>query len=219
LLSDEVASAIGQFGLIPVVELTDEDIAVPLFKTLSGAGLPVAEVTLRTPGAMEALGRVCSAFPGSLVGAGTVCSVAQAASAIAAGARFIVSPFTDQAIVRYCTERDILVMPGVCTPTEVHSATGAGASVLKFFPAGPMGGAAALNAFRGPFPGARFVPTGGVNSDNLADYLVLPSVLACAGTWLVAAPLLKAGDLAEVERLTMKAVAIVASARATRAHE
>lgn len=200
-------------GIVPVVELAEVAHAEPMFEALSAAGLPVAEVTLRTVEGLEAIRRLAAAFPGSMVGAGTVRSKEDAARVIDAGASFVVSPGTDTDVVSFCAQQDILVMPGVCTPTEVQAALRAGAQVLKFFPAEPSGGVPFLRALCAPFRDVHFVPTGGINPGNLADYLKVPQVDACGGSWMVPPSLLAAGNFAQVGALAAEAVAIVAEVR------
>lgn len=200
-------------GIIPVVEISDLGQAEPLYEALCAGGLPAAEITLRTAVGLEAIELLVASHPDGFIGAGTVRSVADAARALDAGARFVVSPGTDAQLIGYCREKDVLVMPGVCTPTEILAALGAGAELLKFFPAEASGGTAFLKALAGPFRDVRFVPTGGINAANLASYLALPQVPACGGSWMVAPALLEAGDFARVRQLTAQAVGIVASLR------
>lgn len=202
-----------ELGLLPVVELPALELARPLFEALSAAGLPAAEITLRTPVGLEALKLLAQAYPEGFIGAGTVRDAEQAAQVIDAGARFVVSPGTDLEVVQLCREQGALVMPGVCTPTEVMSALKAGARLLKFFPAEASGGVGFLKALAGPFPDVQFVPTGGVNAANLAAYLALPQVVACGGSWMVPARLLEAGDFGQVQDLAAQAVGIIAQAR------
>lgn len=202
-----------EFGILPVVELRDAKQAQPLFEALSAGGLPAAEVTLRTSAGLEAIGLLAEAYPEGFIGAGTVRSAEDAVRVIDAGARFVVSPGTDSDVVRLCCERDVLAMPGVCTPTEVQAALKDGAALLKFFPAEVSGGVAFLKALAGPFADVRFVPTGGINAGNLAAYLALAQVAACGGSWMVAPRLLAEGDFAEVQALAAHAVAIVAESR------
>jgi len=201
------------YGVIPVVELHDAGQAEDLFSSLSEAGLPVAEITLRTPAGAPALERLVERHPEALLGAGTVRSVADARRVIAMGAAFVVSPGTDRDVIACCLEHDVLVLPGVCTPTEVHSALRAGARLLKFFPAEAAGGVAYLKALAGPFGEVSFVPTGGVSAANLADYLKLPQVAACGGSWMVAPDLLAGRSFVEVGRLARDALGVVEAVR------
>jgi len=196
-----------------VVELPDVEGAEPLFGALCSGGLPAAEITLRTPAALEAIKCLAKAHPEDLIGAGTVLSTDDAARVIDAGASFVVSPVTDVEVLRLCHQRGVPVIPGVCTPTEVNTAIRAGAQLLKFFPAEASGGVAFLKALAGPFRAARFVPTGGITAANLASYLALPQVAACGGSWMVAPPLLAARDYNRVAALAAQARAAVREAR------
>ena len=205
---------VGEFGILPVVELADLEQAEPLFEALLAGGLPAAEITLRTAAGLGAIRVLVDAYPTGFIGAGTVRTTEDAARVIDAGARFVVCPGTDPEIVAFCCEREILVMPGVCTPSEIQAALRAGAApLLKFFPAEPSGGVSFLKALAGPFGEVRFVPTGGINAGNLAAYLSLPQVAACGGSWMVTKALLTAGDFGRIRDLTAEAVGIVAAAR------
>ncbi len=215
-LAPSVAGSIARLrdlGILPVVELVDLSQAEPLFEALCAGGLPAAEVTLRTPAGLEAIGVLARAYPDGFIGAGTVRSTADAARVIDAGARFVVSPGTDPEVVAFCCERGVLVMPGVCTPTEVQAALRAGATLLKLFPAEASGGTSFLKALAGPFREVSFVPTGGISAANLASYLKLPQVAACGGSWMVAPVLLAEACFSKVRELAAEAVGIVAEAR------
>jgi 2-dehydro-3-deoxyphosphogluconate aldolase/(4S)-4-hydroxy-2-oxoglutarate aldolase len=209
----ESIARVRHFGILPVVEISAVEHALPLFEALSAGGLPVAEVTMRTPVALEAVSVLTRAHPDAFIGVGTVRTEQDAARALDAGARFVVSPGTSAEVVRLCNERGTLVMPGTCTPTEVQAALAAGAQLLKFFPAEASGGVGFLKALAGPFRDVSFVPTGGVNAANLAGYLALPQVAACGGSWMVAPRLLADGDFEQVRALTAEAVQVVAEAR------
>ncbi|GAA1613220.1 bifunctional 4-hydroxy-2-oxoglutarate aldolase/2-dehydro-3-deoxy-phosphogluconate aldolase [Catellatospora bangladeshensis] len=192
--------------LLPVVILPDAAAAEPLAAALTSGGLRSIEVTLRTPAAIDAIKRLAASSE-LLVGAGTVLTPDQAERAVEAGARYVVCPGFSAAVVRRCQELDVPVFPGVATPTEIQMALEAGLTAVKFFPAEQLGGAPMVKALSAPFPGMRFVPTGGVTTANLGAYLSVPAVLAVGGTWMVAADLLKAGDYAEITRRTAAAVA------------
>ncbi len=208
-----VLSRLRSAGVLPVVELPSPDVAVPLAETLRGAGLEVIEFTFRTDGAAEAIAAVRRACPDVLVGAGTVLTLAQLEAAIDSGARFIASPGFSPLIVERSLAAQVLPLPGVCTPTEILMALEAGLEALKFFPAEQAGGVAYLRSLAGPFRTTRFVPTGGISAANLGDYLAVPSVLACGGTWFVLKELLAAGDFATVARLASEAVRVVKEVR------
>jgi 2-dehydro-3-deoxyphosphogluconate aldolase/(4S)-4-hydroxy-2-oxoglutarate aldolase len=201
-------------GVTPVVELPSFDQAAPLAEALLRGGLDVVEVTLRSNAGLHAIELLRSAYPELLVGGGTVRTVADAARVLDAGAEFVVSPSTSQAVIELCRSRGITALPGACTPTEIDVAMAAGAEAIKFFPAEAMGGVAFLKALAGPFRDVSFVPTGGIGPGNLADYLRLPSVVACGGSWMVTRALLTSGSFDQVEELARGALAIVADVRA-----
>lgn len=200
--------------MVPVVKLPDAGCAEGLGRALIAGGLPCVEVTFRSAAAEASIG-IMSAMPGLLVGAGTIRSVEQARAAKRAGARFVVSPGLREDVVRYCIDEGMAVAPGVCTPGEIERALDAGAKVLKFFPAENFGGIGTLKAFGAVYPDVPFMPTGGVNADNLAQYLALDNVLCCGGSWLAETKLLSEGRFDEIERRSRHA-ATIASARAAR---
>jgi 2-dehydro-3-deoxyphosphogluconate aldolase / (4S)-4-hydroxy-2-oxoglutarate aldolase len=197
--------AVLSFGIVPVVVLEELDAAVPVAAALAEGGLPVAEVTFRTAVAADAIARI-AAETDVLVGAGTVVRPEQVDEAVAAGAQFIVTPGLSARVIERCRELDVLVIPGVATATEVIAALDLRLDLLKLFPAEAAGGVALLKALRGPFPGVRFVPTGGIGPANAAAYLALPSVPAVGGSWMVAPELVAARDFAAVTRLTREAL-------------
>jgi 2-dehydro-3-deoxyphosphogluconate aldolase/(4S)-4-hydroxy-2-oxoglutarate aldolase len=212
-MSDATAR-IEDIGIVPVIVLDDPDLAAPLADALAGGGLPCAEVTFRTPRAVEAL-TTMARDPRLLVGAGTVLTAGQVDAAVRAGAAYIVSPGYSREVVRACQDRGVPVIPGVATPTEIQMALQDGITLVKFFPAEAIGGPRTLSAMAAPFPGLRFIPTGGISPDNLQDYLMLPSVAAVAGTWMTSAGLISGHRWADVRRLAAEAVAAVASCRPT----
>jgi 2-dehydro-3-deoxyphosphogluconate aldolase / (4S)-4-hydroxy-2-oxoglutarate aldolase len=183
--------------ILPVVVTDRPADAAPLAEALVGGGLSCAEVTLRTPLALEVI-RALAGRADLVVGAGTVLDPRQAIAAIDAGARFIVSPGLDLDILTVCRARGVLALPGVATASEIQAARRAGIDVLKFFPAEALGGVRTIDALAGPFGGVRFVPTGGVHGENAAAYLARPAVLAVGGSWMVPASLLRDGDWEEV---------------------
>ncbi|MEV6923304.1 bifunctional 4-hydroxy-2-oxoglutarate aldolase/2-dehydro-3-deoxy-phosphogluconate aldolase [Dactylosporangium sp. NPDC051485] len=206
-----VASAIGTSRLLPVVVLDDARDADPLAAALVQGGLHSVEVTFRTDAAVDAI-RVMSGHPEVLVGAGTVLTPAQVDQAVEAGARFIVSPGFGPAVVRHCQQLGVPVFPGAATATEIQMALDAGLDTVKFFPAEQLGGIGMIKSLAAPFRSLRFIPTGGVNTHNLADYLSHPAVLAVGGTWMVAPDLIAARRWDEV---TARTAAAVAAARPT----
>lgn len=204
---------ISQFGLVPVVVLEDEKYALPLAKALVEGGLPVAEVTFRTAAAEASIKKMCEVYPDMVVGAGTVLSVEQVEKAVAAGAKFIVSPGYDEEIVNYCLEKDIPIYPGTVTPSDLSKAVKKGLSVVKFFPAEQYGGVNTIKALAAPFTTVKFMPTGGVNAKNLKDYLSCNKIVACGGSWMVKGDLIKAQEFEKIKELTREAVALVKEIR------
>jgi 2-dehydro-3-deoxyphosphogluconate aldolase/(4S)-4-hydroxy-2-oxoglutarate aldolase len=167
----------------------------------------VAEVTFRTAAAAESI-RAMVARGDMLVGAGTVLTPGQVDQAVEAGASYIVSPGLSRAVVERCREREVTVLPGAVTATEIQAALELGVTTLKFFPAATSGGAPAIAALTGPFGDVRFVPTGGIGPSNLADYLSVPAVAAVGGSWMVPRDRVKSGDFASIQQLTAEAVAM-----------
>jgi 2-dehydro-3-deoxyphosphogluconate aldolase/(4S)-4-hydroxy-2-oxoglutarate aldolase len=204
---------LSELRVIPVVEIPRADDAVPLARALLEAGLPCAEITFRTEWAAEAIAAIAAEVPEVTVGAGTVLSVAQAERALGAGARFLVAPGYDPAVVAFAAEAGVPMLPGVCTPTEITVAQSQGFSVLKFFPAEAAGGVAYLRAIAAPYRDVRFVPTGGISADNLAAYLEVPQTIACGGSWMVKKDLIAAGEFARIRDLCAAAVAIARRVR------
>ena len=193
--------------LLPVVVIDDALDADPLATALVAGGLPAAEVTFRTEAAAAAI-RAMSSRGDVLVGAGTVLSPVQVDQAVAAGAGFVVSPGLSRAVVERCREHGVPALPGAVTATEVQSALELGLDVVKFFPAEPSGGAAAIAALAAPFAGVGFVPTGGIGPGNLHEYLELPSVVAVGGSWMVPREAVRARHFAAIARLTAEAAAV-----------
>lgn len=210
---DLVIEKIKEMGVVPVVAIENAADAPRLGAALSAGGLPCAEITFRTAAAPEAIRLMAAECPGVLVGAGTILSVEQAKTAVANGARFIVTPGFDDSVVDWCLANEVPITPGVMTPTEINMALNKGLRVLKFFPAEAAGGIKTLKAIGGPYGEVKFIPTGGISPNNLADYLALPSVVACGGSWLVKKTLIASGDFNAITRLTQQAVAIVEEVR------
>jgi 2-dehydro-3-deoxyphosphogluconate aldolase/(4S)-4-hydroxy-2-oxoglutarate aldolase len=209
--SQVVLQALERARVVPLITLGDANAAGPLGQALAAAGLPLAEVALRTPAAGDALRRLAS-DPGLLIGAGTVITADQAESAAGAGARFIVSPGFSPAVVRRCRELGLLAIPGIATPSELQAACEAGLWLVKFFPAEPMGGTRTLQALAAAYPHVRFLPSGGITAANLASYLHRPEVLAVSGSWMVPEKAVLAGDFAAVTRLGTQARSIASLA-------
>lgn len=208
----DIVSQLRQLRLVPVITIHDAGDAAPLAQALTEGGLSCAEVTFRTAGAPEALRRMADADPDLLVGAGTVLTVEQAREARQAGAKFIVSPGFSPVVVDYCLENDIPIFPGVCTPTEIEAALHKGLRVLKFFPAEPAGGIPFLKAISAPYGMVEFMPTGGVNTANIAQYLALKNVVACGGSWMAPPDWIAAKQFGRIREETAKAVQAVRNA-------
>ncbi|NJN19666.1 MAG: bifunctional 4-hydroxy-2-oxoglutarate aldolase/2-dehydro-3-deoxy-phosphogluconate aldolase [Oscillochloris sp.] len=208
----DIFATLEQIGVVPVITIERADAALPLARALHAGGIPCAEITFRTAAATAAIARIAGALPDMLVGAGTVLTVAQAEQAVAAGARFLVSPGFAPALAAWCRTRSIPLLPGVATPTEVMQALDYDLRVLKFFPAEEAGGVAMLRALAGPFAQVRFVPTGGISPANLRDYLALPNVIACGGSWMAGSRLINTGQWAEITSLAAQARELVDAA-------
>jgi 2-dehydro-3-deoxyphosphogluconate aldolase/(4S)-4-hydroxy-2-oxoglutarate aldolase len=197
--------------LVPVIVIDAAADAVPLARALAAGGLPCAEVTFRTAQAGQALERMSAECPEVLVGAGTVLTAAQAASARKAGAKFIVAPGFGPAVVDYCVEHDIPVFPGVATPTEIEAALTKGLSVMKFFPAEPLGGVNYLKAMSAPYGKIEFMPTGGISPANVGSYLALKNVVACGGSWMAPQDWIAAKQFDRIRDAVASAVAAVST--------
>jgi 2-dehydro-3-deoxyphosphogluconate aldolase/(4S)-4-hydroxy-2-oxoglutarate aldolase len=214
--SEKTVKALEKFsevGIIPVVVLNDAKNAEPLGKALMEGGLPAAEVTFRTEAAEESIRIMAEKFPDMLVGAGTVLTIEQVDRAVAAGAKFIVSPGFDADIVKYCLEKDIPVCPGIQTPTELIQAVKLGLDHVKFFPAENAGGLSMINAVGAAFPKVKFMPTGGINASNVVEYLKSSKIFCCGGSWMVKGALIDAGNFDKIKELTAEAAEIVKSLR------
>ena len=194
--------------VIPVIAIDRSDDAMPLADTLVEGGLPCAEITFRTTAAVDAI-RNISGRGDILVGAGTVLSIDQVKTVMDAGARFIVSPGFNPKVADYCVKNDIVHIPGVCTPSEIEAALSLGLRILKFFPAEALGGLKTLKAISSPYKELEFIPTGGINLKNLADYLQFSKVLACGGTWIAGSTLISAGRFKDILRNTQNAVKVI----------
>ena len=196
--------------IVPVIVLENVKDAIPLGEALIAGGLPLAEITFRTQAAEASIKAMKTALPQMTVGAGTIVSVEQAERARKAGASFIVTAGFSEPVTRYCTENEIPIFPGACTPTELLLLIQYGLEVAKFFPAKQFGGIEMIKALSGPFPAMKFMPTGGINADNLKDYLDLPNVIACGGSWMVKKDLILEGRFDEITSLTRDAVRMAA---------
>ena len=212
-MMNEVLEKIQELGIVPVVVLNDAKDAAPLAQALCNGGLPCAEVTFRTDAAEEAIRIMSEQFPDMLIGAGTVITTEQVDRAVAAGAKFIVSPGLNPRIVKYCVEKGILITPGCTNPSDIEQAIENGLEVVKFFPAEPAGGLKMIKAMAAPYVGMKFMPTGGINQNNVRDYLAYDRIVACGGSWMVKGDLVDAGEFDKIEELTKEAVEIVKESR------
>jgi 2-dehydro-3-deoxyphosphogluconate aldolase/(4S)-4-hydroxy-2-oxoglutarate aldolase len=205
--SMDLRSHLERCRILPVVDVADRDDARHLGSALLASGLPQLELTLRRPGALDAVAAAAEDTR-MLVGAGTVLTAAQARDCLAAGARFIVSPGTDRGVIAACLDAGVPVLPGVATPTDLMTATSMGIDVVKFFPAHALGGVATIRALASPFPSVRFVPTGGIDITRAPAYLAEPAVLAVGGSWMVPKELLQQRDWDAISALARKALRI-----------
>lgn len=210
---NEITKKIAEFGVVPVVVINDAKDAVPLAKALIEGGLPCAEITFRTAAAADAIRKISETYPEMTVAAGTVLTPEQADAAVAAGAKFIVSPGFNPKVVAHCIEKGYPIIPGVCTPTELEAAMSYGLTELKFFPAEAAGGVKMIKAMSAPYGAVRFMPTGGIGTANLADYLGCRAVFACGGSWMVPSDKIASGDFEAIKTLTAEAVALVKKIR------
>lgn len=201
------------YAVVPVVVLNDAEDAAPLADALVKGGLPCAEVTFRTEAAEESIRIMSEKYPEMLVGAGTVLTTEQVDRAVATGAKFIVSPGFDPEIVDYCMEKNIPVFPGCVSPSEVAQAVKRGLKVVKFFPAEQAGGLAMLKAMAAPYTMLKFMPTGGINTKNLKEYLGFSKILCCGGSWMVKGDMIKNKEFDKITEMTKEAVELAAAAR------
>lgn len=206
-------SLLEKIPVVPVVVIDDVDTAVPVAQALVAGGLPIIEVTMRTAAATDAIAAIAAEVPNAHVGAGTVLSSEHAKTIVAAGAKFIVSPGLHEGVVSTAMDLSIPIIPGVATATEAQQAWNMGLRILKFFPAGQAGGPAMIKALASVFRDVLFMPTGGVSPNNLKDYLALPAVLACGGSWLTPADAIADGDYKKITALAEEASQIAARAR------
>ena len=209
-----INQAISNIGVVPVIKLNHpQRDAAPLAQALCAGGVPVAEVTFRAAGAAEAIAIMTKTCPDMLVGAGTVLSTAQVDEALAAGAKFIVTPGLDVDIVKYCQAKGVAVFPGCPTPTAYHAAYKLGLAVLKFFPAEQSGGLAKIKSMSAPFPMFKVMPTGGISLKNLREYLSASVICACGGSYMVTADLIDNQKWDEITELCKQSVDIVKQVR------
>jgi len=208
-----ITEAFYKTGVVPVVVIEDAKNAVPTAKALLAGGVNVMEITFRTSAAQDAIRAVSDNCPEMIVGAGTIVTLEQCKQAVAAGAKFIVSPGFDADVVKWCVEQDLVIVPGCVTPTEIMAAMKLGLKVVKFFPANVYGGLKGMKALSGPFGGMKFVPTGGVSGENLSEYISAPFIHAVGGSWLCSKVDINAGNFDAITELCKKARETVVAAR------
>jgi 2-dehydro-3-deoxyphosphogluconate aldolase/(4S)-4-hydroxy-2-oxoglutarate aldolase len=201
-------SLLNRVPVIPVVVIDDPEHAVPIARALVAGGLPVIELTLRTPVALDAIERIANEVPEIYLGAGTIVDPGQAKQAASAGAQFLVSPGSTRSTLQAMTDTGLPHLPGVATVTEIMAALEAGYTELKFFPAEPAGGAPYLKSVSSPIPNARFCPTGGISTRNAPQYLALPNVGCVGGSWITPGDVVAAEDWARVAELAAEAVSL-----------
>jgi len=209
----DITGRIRDIGVVPVIAISDVEKAIPLAKALIEGGIPCAEITFRTAEGEECIRRIAAEIPEILVGAGTILSIEQAMRARKAGAEFVVSPGFNPNVVRYCIENEIPIIPGGSTPTDMEAAMEFGLDTVKFFPAQQAGGLAYIKACAAPYSMLNFMPTGGINAENIGSYTAFDKVIACGGSWMVSKELIESGNFEEVTRLCKEAVKIVQEAR------
>lgn len=206
---EKTADKIRRAGIIPVITIEDKKNAVPLTNALSRGELPCAEITFRTEAACAAMKEIAKGQPDFLFGAGTVISTEQVDMALEAGASFIVMPGMDERVVRYCLDKDVLVIPGCATASDMQKACAMGLEIVKFFPAEQAGGIHYLKALAAPYGQLSFMPTGGISRNNMKDYLSWDRVIACGGSWIASSDLIEQGRFDVIERNAKEAVSEV----------
>ena len=211
----DVLKSVWDSGLIPVVVITDKENAVPAAKALLAGDVHIMEITFRTGAAAESIKAVTDMCPGMCVGAGTVINLGQCKEAVASGAKFIVTPGYSEEVVDWCISRQIPVIPGCVTPTEIMRAVNKGINIVKFFPMGVYGGVGAMKALAGPFPSVRFIPTGGVDADSFGEILSKPFIYAVGGSWVCTKQDIEQGNYDKITVLCREARETVVKARKT----
>ena len=210
---NDILQRIGELGIVPVVKLDKASDALPLGKALLEGELPIAEVTFRTDAAEESIRIMSEQFPEMLVGAGTVLTTEQVDRAVNAGAKFIVSPGLNPKVVKYCVDKGIPVTPGCSNPSDVEVAIELGLEVVKFFPAEAAGGLNMIKSMAAPYTKMKFMPTGGINPQNVREYLAYDRIAACGGSWMVKNTMIENNEFDRIEELVKEAVEIVKESR------
>ncbi len=212
-VTSHISALLEATPVVPLIQTNDPVVAVKIARALAAGGLTVVEIVLRTPAALECLRAIAQEVDEVIAGAGTVLSAAQAEAVVEAGAKFIVSPGLDEGVVAVAKASDLPIYAGASTATEVQRAHNMGLKAVKFFPASLAGGIPMLKALASVFGDMRFMPTGGVSAANLTEFLAVPSVLACGGSWITPADAIAAGDFKAVTKLAREAAAIAQAAR------
>lgn len=205
----DVIKQLSLVGLVPVIKVEDANDAVPLCRALANGGLPVAEITFRSDAAEESIRRVHEELPEVILGAGTVLTPDQVDRAVDAGAAYIVSPGINPAVVKYCQEKGVPIVPGTANPSNIETALELGLKTVKFFPAEAVGGLKMIKAMSAPYGDVTFLPTGGINEKNVGEYLAFPKIAAVGGSWMAPTDAIKAKDWDRIESLARSAVGLV----------
>ncbi|EFL80229.1 bifunctional 4-hydroxy-2-oxoglutarate aldolase/2-dehydro-3-deoxy-phosphogluconate aldolase [Actinobacillus pleuropneumoniae] len=206
--TEQIIEKLRQLKVVPVIAVEQAEDILPLVKTLAGNGLPVAEITFRSAAAEEAIRLVCQHYPDVLIAAGTVLTAEQVVKAKNAGADFVVTPGFNPTIVKLCQDLDFPITPGVNNPMSIEAALSLGIEAVKFFPAEASGGVKMIKALLGPYGNLQIMPTGGISPSNIKDYLAIPNIVACGGSWFVEKSLIQAKNWDEIGRLVREAVAL-----------
>ena len=202
----QIREQVTTLKVLPVIKINELKHTLPLAKALIDGGLPAAEITFRSDCAQEAIKLIKSNYPDMLVAAGTIVNKEQAKAAIMAGADFLISPGIDRELVKYCVDHNYIIIPGVTSASEAQLALNLQLEVVKFFPAETSGGYKAINALSAPFPQLEFMPTGGINENNINEYLKQPKIIACGGSWMVKEELIVNEKFDEITKLVREAI-------------
>lgn len=200
---------LSEIKIIPVLQIYDATLAVPLAKVLIENGLPAAEVVFRSDAAIESIRLIKEAYPEMLLGAGTILNAKQVDQAVEAGASFMVSPGLNPNTVKYCQQKGIPIIPGVNNPSQIEQGIELGLDLLKFFPAEASGGVNMVKSLLGPYVDVKLMPTGGIDKTNVKDYLSINRVVCCGGTWMVSAALINSQNWEKIAKLTREAADLV----------
>ncbi|CUU52341.1 putative KHG/KDPG aldolase [Actinobacillus pleuropneumoniae] len=206
--TEQIIEKLRQLKVVPVIAVEQAEDILPLVKTLAKNGLPVAEITFRSAAAEEAIRLVCQHYPDVLIAAGTVLTAEQVVKAKNAGADFVVTPGFNPTIVKLCQDLDFPITPGVNNPMSIEAALSLGIEAVKFFPAEASGGVKMIKALLGPYGNLQIMPTGGISPSNIKDYLAIPNIVACGGSWFVEKSLIQAKNWDGIGRLVREAVAL-----------